>query len=215
MEARRLDMEYYTYADVLKMSEDIRVELIDGVIYNMASPSWKHQNVAGAIYSQLRSFLKGKKCRVFISPFDVRLNAKLFGNDDNTIVQPDVLVICDRSKLDSKGNGYRGAPDLVVEVLSPSTAYRDRHVKFEQYQNAGVREYWMVEANSKFVEVYVLENGKFQKHDVYSIECDCASQGIENCDCQLKDKMPVQILQDCEIDLTDVFADLDDDDAPH
>lgn len=210
MEARKLDTEYYTYRDLLRMGEDVRVELIDGVIYNMASPSWKHQSVAGRIYSQLDAFLRGKNCRTFIAPFDVRLNAKLFGNEDNTVVQPDVIVICDRSKLDSNGNGYRGAPDLVVEVLSPSTAYNDRHKKLIKYQDAGVREYWIVDPKNMTVEVYVPENGAFKLLDVYGVESECECPNPTDCGCSItKCKMPVQILEHCEIDLDLVFEDLD------
>jgi len=188
MSALNLQQEYYTYTDIIKMDDDIRRELIDGVIYNMASPLNVHQDIMGEIFNQLKNFLKGKNCKVYIAPFDVRLNADKPNKEDDTVLQPDVLVICDRSKLDPKGRGCKGAPDLVIEVLSPSTAYRDRHIKYNKYLEHGVREYWIVDPAHNIVEAHILEN------DMYKIYYY-----------QKTDSLPVHVLEGCEIDLSSVF----------
>ena len=131
----------YTYADYVTWPGDERWELIDGVPYAMSpAPTIGHQRIAGEIHRQLANFLKGKPCEAFIAPVDVRLNAD---NDDDIVVQPDVLVVCDKNKLD--GKCCNGAPDFVVEILSPSTADHDRVNKFQVYVAAGVREYWIVD----------------------------------------------------------------------
>ena len=181
-----LKTQLYTYDDILLMNDDTHCELIDGVIYNMAAPSNAHQDIAGEIFTQLKNFLKGRNCKAFIAPFDVRLFADK--NDESTVLQPDVLVICNRAILDPKGQGCKGAPDLVVEVLSPSTAYMDRHVKHNKYQEAGVREYWIIDPAHKLAEVHIFENNAKNFY-------------------QSTDKLPVHVLEGCEIDLHDVFAD--------
>ena len=185
MAALPLRQDSYTYADICAMRDDIRRELIDGVIYNMAAPTNTHQAIAMEISRQLGNFLKGRKCKVYFSPFDVRLNAD---EGDDTVVQPDILVICDPKILDPKDRGCRGAPDLVVEVLSKSTAYMDRHVKFKKYLEAGVKEYWIVDPMNQYVDAHILENGKYNRHDYYRT-----------------DILPVHVLEGCEIDLSEVF----------
>ena len=181
-----LKEEYYTYADYFKWDDGKRWELIEGKPYAMSpAPTWGHQGVQYEIARQLGNFLHGKPCKVFTAPFDVRLNAD---TGDDTVVQPDIVVICDRSKL--IGTGCVGAPDMAVEVLSPSTAYHDTHVKFRLYHNAGVREYWIVNMNTQTVHVYILENGRYYT----------TSYGNT-------DVAPVSILEGCEIDLREVFAD--------
>jgi len=179
--------EYYTYADYYRWDDGERWELIEGKPYAMSpAPSWGHQGVSLEIAGQLRNFLRGKSCKVFAAPFDVRLNAD---TDDDTVVQPDIIVICDRLKL--RGTGCIGAPDMVVEILSPATAYHDIHVKFRLYQNAGVREYWIVNTNMKTVQAHILENGRYYT----------TSYGGD-------DNAPVHILEGCVIDLQEVFADI-------
>jgi Uma2 family endonuclease len=177
----------YTYADYASWDTDKRYELIDGTAYLMAAPSQAHQTVAGEIFRQLANYLKGKPCKVFMAPFDVCLNAR--GDSDSTVVQPDVLVICDDGKLD--GKRCNGAPDLAVEVISESSAKRDEFQKLLKYQKNGVKEYWIVKPELKIVQSYILENGKYTV-SVYG-ETDCA---------------PVSILDGCAIDLADVFADV-------
>ena len=136
----------YTIDDYLALPDDQRVELIDGVIYDMSAPTPPHQLIGGEIYALLREFLLRKKgsCVPFIAPVDVQLD-----KDNKTMVQPDVCVLCDRSKI----NRARifGAPDFVVEVLSPSTKMKDILIKMKKYHSAGVREYWMVDPDAETV----------------------------------------------------------------
>ena len=136
----------YTIDDYLALPDDQRVELIDGVIYDMSAPTTPHQLIGGEIYALLREFLLQKKgsCIPFIAPVDVRLD-----KDSKTMVQPDVCVVCDCSKI-HRAEIY-GAPDFVVEVLSPSTKMKDILIKMRKYQNAGVREYWMVDPDEETV----------------------------------------------------------------
>jgi len=136
-----LSCDRYTYAEYARWEEDFRCELIGGVVYMMASPSEWHQRVVTRLISKLVNLLEGKNCEPFVAPFDVRLFP---GKDlsDDTVVQPDVIVICDKSKLD--GKACVGAPDIVFEVLSDSTKVMDLRVKRELYKSAGVKEYWVV-----------------------------------------------------------------------
>jgi len=169
MKAALRDLEYHTYGDYLTWPDDVRYELIDGVAYLMApAPTLDHQDVAGEIYRQLSNALEGKSCRPFIAPVDVRL-AKAGEADEqiDTVVQPDVLVVCDPSKLDRRG--VRGAPDLVVEVLSPGSAGHDHVRKRRVYERAGVPEYWLVHPVDRVVTVYRLMNGEYGKPDVYEL----------------------------------------------
>ncbi|MBP3879783.1 MAG: Uma2 family endonuclease [Lachnospiraceae bacterium] len=136
----------YTIDDYLALPDDQRVELIDGVIYDMSAPTTPHQLIGGEIHALLREFLLRKKgsCIPFISPVDVQLD-----KDNKTMVQPDVCVVCDHTKI-NRARIY-GAPDFVVEVLSPSTKMKDILIKMRKYQNAGVREYWMVDPDGETV----------------------------------------------------------------
>ena len=131
----------YTYEDLLSWDDGDRYELYDGIPVAMASPSDVHQDVLGEIYWQIKSYLRGKQCRVFFAPFDVRLFEKPGDKpgDVDTVVQPDLMVVCDPDKID--GHGIHGAPDLVVEITSPSTRRYDRLLKLDRYMRAGVREY--------------------------------------------------------------------------
>jgi Uma2 family endonuclease len=147
----------YTYADYLEWETDKRYEIIDGEAYMMSSPSISHQAISGELFGQFRNFLKGKPCRVFAAPLDVRL----FPRDDNgdkTVVQPDLLVVCDESKLED-GKSCRGAPDMVIEILSPSNTSNSLLLKFNQYLAAGVREYWIIVPETKAVQVHILAKG--------------------------------------------------------
>jgi len=173
----------YTYADYCTWDDDKRWELIDGVAYMMSAPGTRHQRVVGEIHRQLANFLRGKPCDVFASPFDVRLDG---ADEDDSVVQPDILVVCDKSKIDEKG--VRGAPDFMVEVLSPATSRYDRVIKFNLYQRAGVREYWIADPDSGTVGVFLLEGGKYIAA-AYSAA----------------DTAPVEVLPGCEIDLREVF----------
>jgi len=175
----------YTYADYASWNDDNRYELIDGVAYMMSAPSTEHQRILGKLYVLIANYLDGKQCEVFLSPFDVCINGK--GDSDDTVVQPDILVICDDSILDEKR--CNGAPDMTIEILSPSTSSRDRIKKLNKYLQAGVREYWIVDPETKDVAVHILENGKYTIN-VYEYD----------------DLISISIFKDCEIALRDVFT---------
>ena len=139
----------YTIEDYLALPDEQRVELIDGVFYDMAAPTSVHQILATEIWQKFKSYVRENhdSCVPMISPLDVQLD-----EDDRTIVQPDVVVICDRDKI--RWERIFGAPDLVVEILSPSTRKKDMFLKLMKYQNAGVREYWIVDPDRLQIIVY-------------------------------------------------------------
>ena len=174
-----------TYADYAAIDDENRYELIDGVIYLMSpGPSYAHQYTSGGLHGQLWSFLKDKPCEVYQAPCDVCLNAE--GDNDTTVVQPDVFVVCDLSKLE--GNRYNGAPDFVIEILSPSSSNRDNILKYNKYMQAGVREYWIVDFEDKIIRVCLLKDGKYEMTDYF----DPA-------------ELSVNVLDGCTIDMTLVF----------
>ena len=146
----------YTIEDYFSLPEEKRAELIDGVFYDMASTSVIHQLIAGQIFVQLNVFLRKKKasCVPCIAPVDVQLDC-----DDRTMVQPDVLVVCDREKI--RKSGIFGAPDFVAEILSKATRRKDMLVKLAKYAQAGVREYWLIDPDKQNVLVYDLKNMEF------------------------------------------------------
>ncbi len=184
------EKQRYTFADVLTWGENERIELIDGEAYMMAPPSRIHQKISFEIGRQIGNYLEGKKCEVYPAPFGVRLFEKDGDapEDVGTMVEPDISVVCDKSKLDK--HGCKGAPDMVVEVLSPSTLRHDRFVKLGLYQWAGVREYWIVEPETQTVQVYTLENGILQPRAFYGPE----------------DVAKVNVLEGCFIELAKVFT---------
>jgi len=176
---------YTGYAALGDENRDIRYELIDGVIYFMSpGASQAHQTTSRELFLQLAIYLKGKPCEVFHPPFDVCLNAK--GDEDSSTVQPDIIVVCDKSKLD--GKRCNGAPDLIIEILSPSNKKYDLFIKFRAYLKAGVREYWVVDPDEKTVQTYILKGGKYMA-DAYSEES----------------AVPVHVLPGLEIDMQKVF----------
>ncbi|MDR2785019.1 MAG: Uma2 family endonuclease [Treponema sp.] len=153
------EKNYYTYADYLGWDTDERYEIINGVAWMMAAPSVAYQTVSRELLGQFWNFLKGKACEVFAAPLDVRLFPKEDGSDD-TIVQPDILVVCDKSKI-ADNRACKGAPDLVIEIRSPSNTEVPLLLKFTKYLKAGVREYWLIDPETKDIQVHVLgkENG--------------------------------------------------------
>jgi Uma2 family endonuclease len=154
------DTTHYTYADYKSWPEDVRYQLIDGEAFLMSpAPTVGHQTVVLEVASQAHAALKGTPCQVLTAPLDVRL-PKAEESDDqiDTVVQPDILVICDKEKIDRRG--VRGAPDWVVEVLSPSTAGLDHVKKRRIYEQAGVREYWLIQPIDRVLIVYRLGNGE-------------------------------------------------------
>ena len=162
--------KHYTYADYLQWPDDTRYELIDGEAFRMApTPLIEHQEIAGEVYCQLANQLDGQPCRPYIAPVDVRLPRKDEADAAiDTVVQPDVLVVCDPHKIDRRG--VRGAPDWVLEVLSPSTAAHDQIAKRRTYERAGVREYWLVHPGDRTLTVYVLDNGQYGRPEIYELK---------------------------------------------
>jgi Uma2 family endonuclease len=161
----------YTFADYLTWADEIRRELMGGFIKLMTpAPSRIHQEVSKRISYDMQTYLKNKKCELYYAPFDVRLpnnhenaNDKIF-----TVVQPDICIICDLTKLDDKG--CIGAPDMIIEISSPTNSKRDVEEKFELYQNHGVREYWVVFPYEKTVNVFLLNetSGKYDFKGMYA-----------------------------------------------
>lgn len=173
----------YTLEDYYNLPDDVRAELIDGVIYYITAPTSIHQLIAGYIYAQLFNHITSKKggCLPMISPLDVQLN-----RDNKTMVQPDVVIVCNRDIVIKRC--VYGAPDFVVEVLSPSTKRKDMIIKLNKYMDAGVREYWMIDPNKKEVTVFDFE------HDNYNMQFDFNAT------------VPVAILDgQCKIDFKDLY----------
>jgi Uma2 family endonuclease len=184
-QVKEREKEYYTYADFLEWDEKIRAELLDGQVVMMAPPFRVHQHISGELFFQIRRYLEGKTCKVFAAPFGVRLFPKK-DNSDNTVFEPDIVVVCDLEKLDERG--CNGPPDLVIEILSPSTAAHDSIYKLRKYQKSGVREYWIVDPETKVVQVFILKDGGY------------VVTGYE-----YPEKVPVSVLEGCVIDLKAVF----------
>jgi Uma2 family endonuclease len=168
------DPAHHTYADYLTWGGERRFELIDGDAYAMApAPDLVHQDAVGEVFVQVKRQLEGKPCRAFVAPVDVRLpRSRAKDQDDHridTVVQPDVFVVCDPGKLDRRG--VLGAPDWIAEVLSPATAGHDQVKKRRVYEVAGVREYWLVHPGDRVVTVYRLgEHGQYGRPDVQELE---------------------------------------------
>jgi Uma2 family endonuclease len=181
--------QHYTYADLLAWDDGIRYELYDGQPVAMASPSDVHQAVSGEIFRQIANYLVGKKCKVYSAPFDVRLfeTEKDAPDSVDTVLQPDLMVVCDPNKVDHRG--IHGAPNMIVEVLSSSTARYDKLLKFNLYQQAGVPEYWIVDPVTRTVSVYSLEDGAYHAATIYGADS----------------VVPVGALDACEVDLSTVF----------
>lgn len=149
----------YTIDDYYALPDDQRVELIDGVFYDMGAPALIHQKILGDLYILFRECADrhDMPCEVYLSPCDVRLDM-----DNYTMVQPDLLVIC--REYDIHAIRYEGAPDLVVEILSPSTRSKDMFLKLYKYQNAGVREYWVVDPEHRKITVHYFETEEYQSN---------------------------------------------------
>lgn len=188
----QLDMNAtYSYADYLTWRIDEYVELIKGKIFKMTpAPLNLHQDVSGNLFNVFKNYLKGTKCKVYSAHFDVRLLKEIKEDKDVfTVVQPDICIICDSNKLDPKGRGCIGAPDLIIEILSKSTSKKDYNDKYNLYEEAGVREYWIVSPSEKFVSVYDLINDKYELRNHYE-----------------EGSVPVGIFENFEIAVEDIFA---------
>ncbi|MFN3487998.1 MAG: Uma2 family endonuclease [Emticicia sp.] len=169
---KQLDLnKQYSYADYLKWEIKERVELFKGFVRQISAPARKHQDLSRNLTRQIDNYFYPKKCKFYVAPFDVRLTKFDETKDKEilTVVQPDICVICDEKKLDKRG--CLGSPDLIVEIQSPGNTKREMKDKFELYEEAGVREYWIVDSVQNFVLVYYLnEAGKYIGTKPYSQE---------------------------------------------
>lgn len=159
----------YTYADYLKFPSDERWEIINGIPYMQSAPTWQHQAVSIQLASQFNNYFKGKPCRVFAAPFDLCIPELDERDEDisNIISQPDIVVVCEESKL--RKTGYFGVPSLIIEITSPSTARNDKLFKFNKFEKAGVKEYWIVEPDAKLVSVFTLQdNNRYGRPELYT-----------------------------------------------
>jgi len=160
----------YTYADYLQWKFEEQVELIHGKIFKMSPPpAPRHQQISIRLSSRIFHFLEKKKCQVFSAPFDVRLPVKNKKKDNEitTVVQPDICVICDESKID--GRGCLGAPDLLIEILSPGNTEKEVKLKFELYEEAGAKEYWIVYPAEENIAVFILnKKGEYAGAKIYA-----------------------------------------------
>ena len=164
------DEQHHTYGEYLTWPDDARYELIYGhAIMTAPATNLDHQDVAGELFRQISNQLVGKPCRPYIAPVDVRLPRSDEADENiDTVVQPDVIIVCDPGKLDRRG--VRSAPDWVAEVLSPSTAVHDQVVKRRIYERAGVPEYWLVHPNDRTLTIYTLQNGAYGRPDIFELK---------------------------------------------
>ena len=155
-----------SYEEFIEITEnsDLRYELIDGEIINLASPNYQHQYAVAEILTSFHNWFKGKKCRPLTSPFDVNL---LKGEENKNVVQPDIIVICDTENIDEKGK-YKGIPTLVVEILSGSTRRYDMIKKLDLYMQTGIKEYWIVDPDKKGIYLYNFEDQDINDFIVYT-----------------------------------------------
>jgi Uma2 family endonuclease len=170
MLAARKKQQTYSYADYLTWDDNERWELIDGVAYNMSpAPTTKHQLISFELSAQIRNFLDKSEipCSAFHAPFDVRFPEGAQDDDQIiNVVQPDIVVVCDSDKLDEKG--CQGAPDFIVEILSPSTSYKDHVIKRALYEKNRVKEYWIIDPSNNLITVYQLGESGYGKPSIYA-----------------------------------------------
>ncbi len=181
------ELKKYTYRDYLSWPEDERWELLEGVPAAMTpAPSTAHQVIVGELFRQLANFLAERDCQVFVAPFDIRLpEADEDDAEVTTVVQPDISVFCDPAKIDARG--ARGAPDFIIEVISPATAVRDQIQKVALYEKHRVREYWLVHPTDRLVTIRHLgADGRYGPPALY----------------EATGRLPVQVLPGLELDLT-------------
>lgn len=188
----------YSTEGNLAYKEEPRVEIIGGQVIDLASPSSRHEDAADNIYNIFRDYLRGKRCRVFSSNRAVYL-------EDGEVYEPDVKVVCDRSKV--KADGIHGAPDLVVEVLSPSTGRYDRGHKMQVYERSGVQEYWIVDPVSQTVDQYVLADGRFSLRNSCTLTEEVNVELLsEERRAVLVKEFPCALFEDLTVSLEKVFS---------
>lgn len=181
MSLTKCNTQRHTYSDYLTWPDDRCGELIDGVAYvrEPPAPTRIHQELVGELYHQVRAALAGKAWRAYVAPFDIRLPKATERDDEiDTVVQPDVLIACDLSKLD--GRGMRGAPDWLAEVLSPSTASHDQVNKLPAYERAGVREVWLIHPIDRTLSIYRLEDGRYARPTILELKGRTAMTAVPN-----------------------------------
>jgi Uma2 family endonuclease len=182
----------YTFGDYLSWPDEERWEIINGIVYAMTpAPSTQHQRILVELTRQLSNYFLERSCEVFAAPFDVRLpQGDEEDNAIDTVVQPDIIVVCDPGKLDEKG--CKGAPDLVVEVVSPSTVQKDLKEKMALYERVGVKEYWIIHPSDKTVMIFKLSQlGQYGRPEILTKE----------------DNLKTDLFEDLSIDLIMVFKD--------
>ncbi len=189
MENLALQRKNYTYEDLQNFEDEKRYELINGELYLMSSPTTLHQKIVGEIYVQLHNYLKGKKCQAFVSPLDVCLSGVKNPKKEYNVVQPDILVVCDENKI-TKNMGIQGAPDLIIEVLSPTSKKHDTFVKYNLYQYYGVKEYWIVDEDVGVIYQYIIN-----EKNIYTLPKTY----------EITENIKVNILKDCTISLKDII----------
>ncbi|WP_163377598.1 Uma2 family endonuclease [Cyclobacterium sp. SYSU L10401] len=182
----------YSYADYLSWQLEEMVELIRGKVFRQAAaPRRIHEELTVALVTRIHGFLKGGSCKVYTAPFDVRLPVSSRKHTDiDTVVQPDLCVVCDPDKLDDLG--CLGAPDLIVEILSPGNNKKELQLKYEVYEASGVKEYWVIHPDERTLLIYTLEAGKYRPSRLFT----------------LGDKVKSQVLSGFVLDLDEVFGEL-------
>lgn len=184
---RECERRYCTLAEYRALPEEFRAELVEGELVALSAPSRIHQRISVSLVTRLGSYLEGKTCELYSAPFDVYLNEQ--NEERPTIVQPDIVVICDPNKL--RDDGCHGAPDLVIEILPSRSPMREQAYKYELYQKYGVREYWVIAPEEKALCVYLRnDKGQLAIQDFYGAS----------------DTVKVNILDDCQIDLAPIFS---------
>lgn len=189
--------ERFTYRHYRTWPDEERWELIDGQAWAMSpAPATRHQRLSRKLFNQIVNLLEGRPCEAFDAPFDVLLpKGDEIDDQVDSVVQPDIVVFCDKSKVHE--HGARGAPDLIIEILSPSTSRKDLNEKFRLYERHGVREYWVVDPGNKAVQVWrIKETGGFDEGDLREL---------------LRDPSPIssRALEGFAVDPKELFADLD------
>jgi len=171
----------WTYKDYLKLNDDKRYEVINGRLYEMPAPGFGHQKLVLKMAIIIKNFTDGRKLGEIVpSPFDVILS-------EDIVVQPDIVFISKENLKNIREGRLFSAPDLVVEIVSPTSYYRDRYEKFRIYEEAGIKEYWLVYPGEKTIEVWVLKEGKYELYSIASNEGKVKSKVLENFEVDLKE----------------------------